>query len=188
MLHGTLKRRVAYTVLLLSLAVEVFGQDRRVRVVFLNGDSLADMSIDSVQSTTVIMTAGRRSISVPIDSLVRVSSLQPRSMVQGLIIGAVAGGALGFLAGEIIDNQNQKSTPPNLIFSGQGPPEYGPPTGNYDEVTHYKVILPIAVGVAGGIIGSTVALPSRVSSVDLSNKTLDEKRVFLGSLAKKHSP
>jgi len=186
--HETMKSGITYTLFFLTLAVQVFAQDLGLRVVLANGDSLVNVSIDSVQGTTALMTVARKSMSVTIDSIARVYSLRPRGVVQGLVMGAFAGAALGFLAGEFIDKQNEKSTPPTLIFSGQGPPEYGPPTGGSDEGTHYNVILPIAAGVAGGIIGSAVALPARVSSVDLNRKTLDEKRMFLGSLAKKHSP
>jgi len=158
-----MRRGILYTLLFVALVIQAFGQDPELRIVLVSADSLVNVSIDSVQGTTVLMTVGRKPMSVPIDSIARVYTLRPRGVVHGLVIGAFAGAALGFLAGEIIDTQTEKSAPPTLIFS-------------------------IAGGFAGGIIGSAVALPMRVSSVDLTKKTLDEKRTYLEKFSKEHCP
>jgi outer membrane lipoprotein SlyB len=183
-----MRRGILYTLLFVALVIQVFGQDRGLRIVLVGADSLVNVSIDSVQGTIALMTVGRKPMSVSIDSIARVYTLRPRGVVHGLVIGAFAGAALGFLTGEIIDKQNEKSAPPTLIFSGQGPPENSLPASSSDEGTHFKVILPIAGGVAGGIIGSAVALPVRVSSIDFTKKTLDEKRTYLEKLSKEHRP
>ena len=159
--------RITCALFLLALPVSMFAQQEGLQVVLTSGEALVNVSVDSLQGSSVFMTVARTSLSIPVDSIGSVSSQRPGRVAQVLVIGVLAGAALGFVVGEIIDKNNETS---NVI------------TGSSDEVISYKIILPLTVGAAGGIIGAAVSLPPRVSSENLTSKPLEERKAILRKL------
>jgi hypothetical protein len=161
---------ISHFAALLILALNTFAEQPSIHLVLANGDSLVNVSVDSVCDMSFFVSVEGVCFDQPVTSLIRVYCEEPGSQLRSAVIGAFACASAGFLIGEILDMQHEREMGYN---------------DNAITATRYKVVLPIVGGVVGGSIGVIMSHSRHLSVFDLTGRSAEEKRRFLVSLAKK---
>lgn len=160
------------------LAAPMHGQKTGVRMVVAGSQRYPDVSIDSLDGSDVFIRSAGQWVRVPIDSVAEIHTVRSGNFLKGFSIGLVAGGATGFLAGQIIDGAREKPSEPVLVYSGNGPPDVSGST-TPDKGTQFKIILPIVGGAVGATIGALVGSSDSDDVLNLTGRTTEEKRKVL---------
>jgi len=137
----------------------------RLQIVLLDGRTFMDPTIDLIDGNTVIISDADIVLRVPVDSIARVRTRRSSGPLRTISIGVIVGGAAGLVTGLILDGGGTGRQEGNALLS--------------TEVTDYKIYLSLAGGALGGIIGTIIGSTSYDSSIDMSGRTVQEKKNVL---------
>jgi hypothetical protein len=152
------------TILIVSVGL---ARSPRLNITLTSGEIFRNVIIESVSESTITVSRRDTAMRFPLESVALMERRGLSSTLKGATIGLVAGGATGYLAGSIIRGINEKEE--GNVWTGYR-------SSISDNDTDLRVVLPIVGGCVGAIIGGFVGSSSEVPDLDMTGRTMEEKR------------
>ncbi len=161
--------RTAVACFLLLLVTESYAQRNDWVLTFNRSTRGSDMTLLKLQNDSLLVSKKGTLYAIPVSRITKLEYSDGNSnTLRNMIIGTVVGGAVGFFAGNIIDNQNNSNYNPYWSAAQ--------PTDN-----NYRWLLAGGGAVAGCIIGD-IGTPGNTISHDIGNMDVKEKLAVLSSI------